>query len=90
VRILVVEDERKLAQILASALQAEHYDVVVAPTGDDGFARANGEVFDLVVLDLMLPGRSGLDILQTRALLVPVATGLVKRRAVESHRWATR
>jgi DNA-binding response OmpR family regulator len=65
VRILVVEDERKLAQILASALQAEHYDVVVAPTGDDGFARANAEVFDLVVLDLMLPGRSGLDILQT-------------------------
>jgi DNA-binding response OmpR family regulator len=65
VRVLVVEDERKLAQILASALQAEHYDVVVAPTGDDGFARANAEVFDLVVLDLMLPGRSGLDILQT-------------------------
>jgi DNA-binding response OmpR family regulator len=65
VRVLVVEDERKLAQILASALQAVHYDVVVAPTGDDGFARASAEVFDLVVLDLMLPGRSGLDILQT-------------------------
>jgi DNA-binding response OmpR family regulator len=65
VRILVVEDERKLAQVLVSALQAEHYDVVVAPTGDDGFYRANAEVFDLVVLDLMLPGRSGLEILQT-------------------------
>jgi two-component system, OmpR family, copper resistance phosphate regulon response regulator CusR len=65
VRILVVEDERKLAQILASALQAEHYEVVVAPTGDDGFARAHAEVFDMVVLDLMLPGRSGLDILRT-------------------------
>jgi DNA-binding response OmpR family regulator len=65
VRVLVVEDERKLAQILASALQAEHYDVVVAATGEDGFFRANAEVFDLVVLDLMLPGRSGLEILQT-------------------------
>jgi DNA-binding response OmpR family regulator len=65
VRILVVEDERKLAQILTSALQAEHYDVVTAPTGEDGFFRANAEVFDLVVLDLMLPGRSGLEILQT-------------------------
>ena len=64
-RILVVEDERKLAQVLASALQAEHYEVVVAPTGDDGFARAQADVFDLVVLDLMLPGRSGLDILRT-------------------------
>ena len=64
-RVLVVEDERKLAQIVASALQAEHYDVMVAATGEDGFFRANAEVFDLVVLDLMLPGRSGLEILQT-------------------------
>jgi two-component system copper resistance phosphate regulon response regulator CusR len=64
VRVLVVEDERKLAQILASALEAARYDVVVARTGEDGFFRANAEVFDLVVLDLMLPGRNGLDILQ--------------------------
>jgi DNA-binding response OmpR family regulator len=64
-RLLVVEDERKLAQVLASALRAEHYDVVVAPTGEEGFFRANAETFDLVVLDLMLPGRSGLEILQT-------------------------
>ena len=65
VRVLIVEDERKLAQVLASALQAEHYDVVVAATGEDGFYRANAERFDLVVLDLMLPGRGGLEILQT-------------------------
>jgi len=62
---LVVEDERKLAQVVCSALEAEHYDVVVAATGEDGFYRANAELFDLVVLDLMLPGRSGLEILQT-------------------------
>jgi two-component system, OmpR family, copper resistance phosphate regulon response regulator CusR len=65
VRVLIVEDERKLAQVLSSTLQAEHYDVVVAATGEDGFYRANAELFDLVVLDLMLPGRSGLEILQT-------------------------
>jgi two-component system, OmpR family, copper resistance phosphate regulon response regulator CusR len=65
VRVLVVEDERKLAQVLGSALQAEHYDVVVSETGEDGFFRANAEMFDLVVLDLMLPGRNGLEILQT-------------------------
>ena len=64
-RLLIVEDERKLAQVLSSALEAEHYDVIVAQTGEDGFFRANAEVFDLVVLDLMLPGRSGLEILQT-------------------------
>jgi DNA-binding response OmpR family regulator len=63
--VLIVEDERKLAQVVASALQAEHYDVVVAATGEDGFYRANSERFDVVVLDLMLPGRSGLEILQT-------------------------
>jgi two-component system, OmpR family, copper resistance phosphate regulon response regulator CusR len=65
VRILVVEDERKIAEVLTSALESEHYDVVVASTGEEGFYRANAEVFDLVILDLMLPGRSGLEILQT-------------------------
>jgi DNA-binding response OmpR family regulator len=65
VRVLVVEDERKLAHVISSSLEAEHYDVVVAATGEDGFYRANAELFDLVVLDLMLPGRSGLEILQT-------------------------
>jgi two-component system, OmpR family, copper resistance phosphate regulon response regulator CusR len=65
VRVLVVEDERKLAQVLAAALQAEHYEAVVAVTGEEGFCRATAEVFDLIVLDLMLPGRGGLDILHT-------------------------
>jgi two-component system, OmpR family, copper resistance phosphate regulon response regulator CusR len=63
VRVLVVEDEPKLAQVLASALAREHYDVMVARTGEDGFYQANAEVFDLVLLDLMLPGRGGLEIL---------------------------
>ena len=65
VRLLVVEDERKLAQVVSAALEAERYDVVVAATGEDGFYRANSELFDVVVLDLMLPGRNGLEILQT-------------------------
>ena len=65
VRVLVVEDERKLAEVLVAALQAEHYEVVAAATGEEGFYRANAELFDLVLLDLMLPGRSGLEILQT-------------------------
>ena len=75
VRVLVVEDERKLAQALAKGLEAQHYDVVVAPTGEDGFFHANAEVFDLVILDLMLPGRSGLEILtvlRQRGLQTPV------------------
>ena len=74
-RVLVVEDERKLAQILQSALQAEHYEVVVARNGEDGLFRANAEVFDLVLMDLLLPGRSGLEILQAirqRRIATPV------------------
>jgi len=63
-RVLVVEDERKLRDVLASALQSEHYEVVASGSGDEGFVRSQGEAFDLVVLDLMLPGRSGLEILQ--------------------------
>jgi DNA-binding response OmpR family regulator len=63
-RVLVVEDERKIAGFLTAALEGEDYEVVVAPTGEEGFYRANAESFDLVLLDLMLPGRSGLDILQ--------------------------
>lgn len=63
-RILVVEDEQKLAQALGSALQSEHYEVVVAATGEDGFFHATAEAFDLVLLDLMLPGRGGFEILE--------------------------
>lgn len=71
----MVEDERKLALALASALQAESYDVVLAPDGEDGFFRASAEAFDLVLLDVMLPGRSGLEILNVlrkRQMQTPV------------------
>ena len=74
-RVLVVEDERKLAHVLSSALEAEDYEVTVAATGDEGFARASTDLFDLVLLDLMLPGKGGLDILRTlrqREIQTPV------------------
>jgi two-component system, OmpR family, copper resistance phosphate regulon response regulator CusR len=74
-RVLVVEDERKLAQVVASALRAQHYEVVLALTGTEGFARAIDETFDLIVLDVMLPGRGGLEILEDmrrRRLETPV------------------
>jgi DNA-binding response OmpR family regulator len=63
VRILVVEDEAKVARALKEGLESEHYQVVVARTGEDGFFLASAETFDLVVLDLMLPGRPGLEVL---------------------------
>jgi len=83
--VLVVEDESKLADVLKATLQAEHYDVVVATTGEDGFYRASAELFDVVLLDLMLPGRSGLEILRTlrqRHIETPVLI-LTARDSVE-------
>jgi len=75
VRILVVEDDKKVARALREGLQAEHYDVRVASTGEEGFFLVNHEVFDLVLLDLMLPRRDGVEVLTTlrkRGLQTPV------------------
>ena len=74
-RILVVEDEQKVANALREGLEEEHFEVIVAPTGEDAFFRVNTEKFDLILLDLMLPGRDGLQILTTirkRGLETPV------------------
>ena len=84
-RILVVEDEKKVAKALEEGLEAEHYEVAVAHTGEDGFYLISTQAFDLVLLDLMLPGRSGLEILRamrTRGLRTPVLI-LTARDAIE-------
>jgi DNA-binding response OmpR family regulator len=65
VRILVVEDEPKLAAALQQGLEADHYSVGVAHTGEEGFYLTRTQPFDLVILDVMLPGRDGLEILTT-------------------------
>jgi len=62
-KILVIEDDRKIAQALKKGLESERYEVDVASTGGEGEARAATRAFDLIVLDLMLPGRDGLEIL---------------------------
>jgi len=62
-RILVVEDEQKLAQALRDGLQADNHSVDLAHTGEEGFYRAETESYDLVLMDVTLPGRSGIEIL---------------------------
>jgi two-component system copper resistance phosphate regulon response regulator CusR len=74
-RILIVEDEPKVANALREGLEGERYEVGVAHTGEDAFFRISTEVFDVVLLDLMLPGRDGLHILRTlreRGVQTPV------------------
>ena len=62
-RILIIEDEAKVAKALGEGLAAERYEVRLAPTGEEGFFLASNEPFDLVLLDLMLPRRDGLEVL---------------------------
>jgi DNA-binding response OmpR family regulator len=84
-RVLVVEDEPKVARALREGLAGEGYDVVVALTGEDGFFRASSEPFDLLILDRMLPGREGLEVLRAlrqKGHLAPVLV-LTARDAVE-------
>ena len=64
-RVLVVEDEQKVANALREGLEGERYEVAAELTGEGAFYRLNTETFDIVLLDLTLPGRDGLQILRT-------------------------
>src|SRR5579864_5805565 len=63
-RILLVEDEPKVSELVARALRAERYAVDVAEDGLKGWELAQAYDYDLVVLDLMLPGLGGTELLQ--------------------------
>ncbi len=85
VHILVVEDEQKMAQALREGLEADDYSVRVAHTGEEGFYLVQAQPFDLVILDVMLPGHDGFEILGTlrkRGIKTPVLL-LTSRDAVE-------
>jgi DNA-binding response OmpR family regulator len=64
VRILIVEDEPRIRAFLASAFEAEGFAVDVVEDGENGLARAIKGNYVLVILDLLLPGRDGLDVLR--------------------------
>ncbi len=58
-RILVIEDEHRIAEALKKGLEQERYIVDLAYTGHDGYQLASSEDYDLIVMDLMLPGMDG-------------------------------
>ncbi|MDT0341382.1 response regulator transcription factor [Streptomyces litchfieldiae] len=58
-RVLIVEDEKRLARSLAQGLTAEGFAVDVVHTGTDGLHRATEGAYDLIILDIMLPGMNG-------------------------------
>jgi DNA-binding response OmpR family regulator len=61
-RILIVEDETDIATILADDLQVEGHEVAIAPDGEAGLGRAREQAWDLILLDLMLPRKDGLEV----------------------------
>jgi DNA-binding response OmpR family regulator len=62
-RILIVEDEVKVAKALKQGFEDERYEAAAAFTGEDAFFRISTERFDVILLDIMLPGRNGFEIL---------------------------
>lgn len=63
-RILIIEDEYKLADVVAARLKKENYEVDISTDGEDGLYNAESGIYDLIVLDVMLPKMNGFEILK--------------------------
>jgi len=63
-RILVVEDDKKVASFLEQGLREDGYSVDVAHDGGDGLSKAHVHDYDLLILDVMLPGKTGIEIVR--------------------------
>jgi DNA-binding response OmpR family regulator len=85
VRVLLIEDDAKTARALASGLRSEGFEPMTVNTGEEGFFLLSRESFDFVILDWMLPGRDGIEVLRTlraRGSKTPVLL-LIARDAVD-------
>lgn len=63
-RILIVEDEKNLADVTAAKLKKENFTADVCYDGDEGLCNAMTGIYDLIILDVMLPGKNGFEILR--------------------------
>jgi len=83
--VLIIDDEAAIRESLQTLLELEGYDVGVAASGEEGLARLGDRPFDLVLLDLALPDRNGIDLLpEIRAidpqLSIIMITAFIQRR----------
>lgn len=88
-RILVIEDDPTVGQYVKRGLEEHHWAVDLATDGEEGERRAGSEAYDLIVLDMRLPGKNGLDVLQSlrakgfeRPVLVLTAQDTVDAKVV--------
>ncbi|SCC41682.1 MULTISPECIES: response regulator transcription factor [Priestia] len=63
-KILIIEDEKKIARLIQLELEYEGYETTTAHTGTEGLSLFQNQQFDLLILDVMLPGLSGLEVLR--------------------------
>ena len=74
-RILLVEDEKRMAQALCEILRLEKYEVDCYNNGPDGLAAAQSDIYDIVILDVMLPGLNGYEIakrVRSKGIVTPI------------------
>jgi DNA-binding response OmpR family regulator len=84
-RILIIEDDSKTANAICTGLQGEGFEATTAPSGEQGLRQLDAEAVDAIVLDWMLPGRDGIEIvrlLRARGARTPVLL-LTARDAIE-------
>lgn len=85
-RILVVEDEHRIAHSLQKGLEQERFAVDIAYTGNEGFDLASTEEYDVIILDLMLPGMDGISLckeLRKKKIHTPILLLTAKSQVVE-------
>ena len=89
-RILAVDDEADVLMILRTALQSEGYEIKTASNGEDAVAAAQESPPDLIILDVMMPGMDGFDVLAelkkdeaTSTIPVIMLTGVSDRKKIQ-------
>jgi DNA-binding response OmpR family regulator len=81
-KVLVIEDDKKIAGFVRKGLEAQGFVVDVSRSGDEGYTLATSRPYDALVLDIMLPGRDGLSILRNiRERKIPLPVILLTARA---------
>jgi two-component system, OmpR family, response regulator len=74
-KVLIVEDDRKISAFVKKALKEQGFLVETCENGNDAFGLASGQAYDVILLDIMLPGRDGLSVLRElreKKIIVPV------------------
>jgi two-component system response regulator RegX3 len=82
-RILVVDDELSVRESVSYALEQEGFEVTLAANGEDAEGQISGDAFDLLILDIMMPGKSGLDICREVRAHSPVPIILLTAKDAE-------